>query len=253
MLNEDEQDYVDELIFRLDPVPIRRVHICALNLAGPEQPKLSPPQLADAVQLRRRIDAGEWVVDLREHRAFAAGHVAGSVNVELDEQLATYLGWLVPWNASITLLAATEGEVDRARRELVRIGIERPVAAATGCAHDWAGLEPLVGYPRATFHDLANALAGPNPPTVLDVRLPSELTGSHVRGSLHVPVPEVLDRIDQIPERSLWVLGRGREHGVIAALLHAHGRDVTAVDDDFANAASAGVPLISRACAPSAA
>jgi len=38
----------------------------------------------------------------------------------------------VPWNASVTLLGATEGKVDQAQRELVRIGLERPVAAATG-------------------------------------------------------------------------------------------------------------------------
>ncbi|NMH75807.1 rhodanese-like domain-containing protein [Pseudonocardia xinjiangensis] len=186
-------------------------------------------------------------MDLREHRAFAAGHVAGSANVELNERLATYLGWLVPWNASVTLLGVTEGEVDQAQRELVRIGIERPVAVATGGPHDWAGLEPLVRYPRATFHDLADALAGPDPPTVLDVRLPSERIGWHIRGSLRVPIPEVLGRIDQIPERPLWILGRGRQVGVAAALLHAHGRDVTAVDDDFANAADAGLPLTNSA------
>ncbi len=35
------------------------------NSAGPGEPDLSPPSEADPAELRRRIEAGEWVVDLR--------------------------------------------------------------------------------------------------------------------------------------------------------------------------------------------
>ncbi len=35
------------------------------NTAGPAGPDLSPPRRADAAEVRRAIQAGEWVVDLR--------------------------------------------------------------------------------------------------------------------------------------------------------------------------------------------
>ncbi len=97
--------------------------------------------MADPTELRRRIDAGEWVVDLRTRTVFAAGHVPGSLNFGLDGGFATYLGWLMDWGTPLTLLGETEADVATAQRELVRIGIDRPAAAATGGPQDWTDCE----------------------------------------------------------------------------------------------------------------
>jgi hypothetical protein len=51
---------------------------------------------ASAIELRRRIEACEWVVDLRARRVFAAGHLDGTLSFDLDGSLATYLAWLIP-------------------------------------------------------------------------------------------------------------------------------------------------------------
>ncbi|MST35310.1 MBL fold metallo-hydrolase, partial [Acidimicrobiaceae bacterium USS-CC1] len=75
---------------------------------------------------------GEWVVDLRHRKAFCEGHVAGTLNFGLDGSLATYLAWLIPWGTPVTLLGETAADVAAAQRELVRVGIDRPAAAATG-------------------------------------------------------------------------------------------------------------------------
>ena len=54
----------------------------------PLRPDLNPPHRADADELRRRIEAGEWVVDLRARRAFAAGHLAGTFSFDLAGSFA---------------------------------------------------------------------------------------------------------------------------------------------------------------------
>ncbi len=112
------------------------------NSGGPGKPDLSAPSVADPAELRRRIEAGEWVVDLRDRTAFAAGHLAGSLNFGLDGQFVTYLGWLIPWGTLLTLLGETADDVAEAQRELVRIGIDRPAAMATGGPDDWAAASP---------------------------------------------------------------------------------------------------------------
>ena len=89
-------------------------------------------------KLRRRIDAGEWVVDLRSRTAFAAGHLRGALNFENGVNLATYLGWLIPWGISLTLIADSAQEVADAQRELCRIGIDRIEAAGYGSPAAWA-------------------------------------------------------------------------------------------------------------------
>src|SRR5450759_1257275 len=101
-----------------------------VNRAVPAPVDLSPPVVADVESLRRRLAAGEWLVDLRPGRAFARGHLAGTVSVGLDGNLATYLGWVMPWGTPVTLLGETREQVAQAQRALVRIGIDRRAGGA---------------------------------------------------------------------------------------------------------------------------
>jgi hydroxyacylglutathione hydrolase len=239
-LTLDEDRYVRDLLAGLDAFPAYYAHMAPANAAGPDAPDLAPPVPADPDELRRRIDAGEWVVDLRDGTAFAAGHVAGSVSIGLTGPFATYLGWLLPWGTPVTLLGETAAQVADAQRELVRIGVDRPAAMATGAPDDWTATP--VSFPRATFTDLAAALAAGDAPAVLDVRRASERAGAAVPGSVHVPVHEILERLDEVPAGTVWVhCAGGYRAGIVASLLHARGRDVVAVDDDFARAVTAGL------------
>ena len=145
-----EDRYVSELLAGLDVYPAYYAHMGPANAAGPARPDLSSPRRADAAELRRRIDAGEWVVDLRARRAFAAGHVAGTLSFGLDGSFATYLGWLIPWGTPLTLLGQTPEQVAEAQRELVRIGIDRPAAAATGHPGDWPAAGRCAATPSRT-------------------------------------------------------------------------------------------------------
>jgi glyoxylase-like metal-dependent hydrolase (beta-lactamase superfamily II)/rhodanese-related sulfurtransferase len=245
-LTRELDDYVRELLAGLDAYPAYYAHMAPANAAGPASADLSPPSVADPAELRRRIDAGEWVVDLRNRMAFAAGHVAGTLNFGLDGQFVTYLGWLIPWGTPVTLLGETADDVAEAQRELVRIGVDRPMAMATGGPEEWAGGEPLGSYRTATFPDLAAQLRR-NPGTVvLDVRRNEERAQSFVECSVHIPIHEVLARLDEIPPGEVWVhCAGGYRAGVVAALLDAHGLDVVAIDDSFDSAGPAGLPLTS--------
>ncbi len=84
VLTQNEQQFVSDLLAGLDAYPAYYAHMGPANLAGPDGPDLSLPTVADADELRRRIDAGEWVVDLRNRTAFAAGHLTGALNFGLD-------------------------------------------------------------------------------------------------------------------------------------------------------------------------
>lgn len=87
---------MDELLAGLDAFPAYYAHMGPANLEGPDEADLTAPERADAAELRRRLEAGEWLVDLRKRTVFAAGHVPGSFNIGLDGQFSTYLGWLIP-------------------------------------------------------------------------------------------------------------------------------------------------------------
>ena len=204
MLTLAEDRYVSDLLAGLDAYPAYYAHMGPANAAGPSGADLSAPRRADAGELRRRIDAGEWVVDLRARRTFAAGHVAGTLSFDLDGSFATYLGWLIPWGTPLTLLGQTPEQVAEAQRELVRIGIDRPAAAATGHPDDWAGGRALRSYPVADFAGL-ESVRRHRPVVVLDVRRDQEWDASHISGAVHVPLHQLPARLAEVPAGEVWV------------------------------------------------
>ncbi len=242
-LTASEERYVADLLAGLDAYPAYYAHMAPGNAAGPGAPDLSLPELADAAELRRRIEAGEWVVDLRNRTAFAAGHAPGTLNFGLDGQFATYLGWLVEWGAPLTLLGESADDVATAQRELVRIGIDRPAAAATGKPEDWTAGE-LGGFPLATFADLSQ-VRHHRPVVVLDVRREQEFADARIEGALNIPIHDLPQRLADVPEGEVWVhCAGGYRASVAASFLAAAGRTLVAVDDSFDNAESAGLHLV---------
>ncbi len=243
VLTLGEEQYVSELLAGLDAYPAYYAHMGPANAAGPAGPDLASPERADAAELRRRIEAGEWVIDLRARRAFAAGHVPGTFSFDLDGSFATYLGWLIPWNTPLTLLGHTPEQVAEAQRELARIGIDRPAAAATGNPQDWTGARALRSFPVADFAGL-EAARHHRDVVILDVRRDSEWNASHIAGAVHIPVHQLPSRLADVPAGEVWVhCQAGYRASVAASFLDAAGRTVVAVDDEYDRAARVGLPI----------
>ena len=246
-LTKDEEAYVAEIVTGLDAFPAYYAHMGPANAAGPSGADLETPELADKEELRKRLEAGEWLVDLRNRTAFAAGHAPGTLNFGIDGQFATYLGWLIPWGTPVTLLGESAEQVAEAQREMVRIGIDHPAAAATGKPEEWTD-EPIGSFERATFADLAQ-VRHHRPVQVLDVRRGQEFEESHIEGAVNVPIHEILGRLDEVPSGEVWVhCAGGYRASVVASILAANGHTVVAVDDSFdEHAEESGLPLVKAA------
>ena len=97
----------------------------------------------------------------------------------------------------------------------------RPPAART----EWTD-GPLRTVERATFADLAQ-VRHHRSVVVLDVRRSLEWAESHIDGAVHIPLHELLQRADEVPDRGAVGALRRRLPG-----LHRHvdpaGREVTA-------------------------
>ena len=239
-LVKDVDTFVADLLAGLDDIPAYYSHMGPANAAGPATVDLTPPRRADAAEIADRLAAGEWIVDLRDRIAFADGHVAGSLNFELGGQPALYLAWLIPWGRPVTLLAETPEQIAEAQRELVRVGIDRPTAAATGRPAEWA--DGLSSYARRDFAALAAARDAGDEPVVLDVRRNSERAQGAVRDSVHIPLHELHRRVGEVPEGTVWVhCAGGMRAGIAASILDAVGREVVAIDDPFDAARTAGL------------
>ncbi|BCJ28579.1 MBL fold metallo-hydrolase [Actinocatenispora sera] len=250
-LRSDE--FVVTTLAGLDAFPAYYAHMGVRNAAGADQIDLTPVRRADPGELRRRIDAGEWIVDLRSRTAFMRRHLTGTLSFGLDGPMSTWLGWLLPAGRPLTLLGESSEQVAAAQRELARIGIDRPAAAATGTPEQWAAGDAgrLGALPVATFADLAAARAGrapdglPAADVVLDVRLGNEWRSEHIDGAVHVPLPELADRLAELPSGAIWVhCGSGYRAATAVGLLARAGRQVVHVDDAYPHAAAASLAVV---------
>jgi glyoxylase-like metal-dependent hydrolase (beta-lactamase superfamily II)/rhodanese-related sulfurtransferase len=247
LTTDDEDKFVETLIANLTAYPAYYAHMGALNLAGPGAPDLSPPAPLDAAELRARIEAGEWIVDLRDRTAYAANHVQGSVGFALDKQFSTFLGWVMPWGAPLTLIGASASEVTEAQRMLVRIGIDKLQGSATGSAEELSAGTPTSSYPRHTFAELPDSIVAADQATdtdavILDVRRDDEYAGGYIPGAKHIPLHSLLQRLDELPPGRLWVhCAGGYRASIAASLLDRVGRDIVLIDDDYDNAVAAGL------------
>ncbi|MEO6570198.1 MAG: MBL fold metallo-hydrolase [Ilumatobacteraceae bacterium] len=233
LTGDDEDLFVETLLSGLTAYPRYYAHMGDRNRQGPAEPDLSPPTPVDPVELRRRIHAGDWVVDLRTRQAFAHSHLAGTVNVALDDKFVTYLGWTIPWGTPVTLVGDTVEEVAAAQRDLARIGIDRPAGTATGGLHEWAAGGELRSYRRATFVELADEIDRADV-VVLDVRRDDEWSTGHLDRAVHMPLDQLEDRLSEIPDGRVWVhCGSGYRASIAASLLERAGHTVVLIDDDW--------------------
>ncbi|MGH3152856.1 MAG: MBL fold metallo-hydrolase [Streptosporangiaceae bacterium] len=242
-LRSDEDAFVKELIGGLTAYPRYYAHMGPANRSGPRAPSLVEPAQADPAELQRRIAAGEWVVDLRERKAFARAHVTGTVSIELGDPFGTYLGWTIPWGAPVTLIGDRPGQVTEAQLQLTRIGIDRIAGAATGPAEELASGGTISSYRVTDFGGLAAEWDRPGR-VVLDVRRPDEWLAGHLAGAVHIPFWEVAQRAAEVPAGEVWVhCASGFRASIGASVLDRAGRQVVHVDDDWGRAAQLGLPV----------
>ncbi len=242
-LRSDEDAFVKELIGGLSAYPRYYAHMGPANRRGPRAAGLAQSAPADPAELRRRIAAGEWVVDLRERKAFARAHVTGTVSVELGDPFSTYLGWTVPWGVPVTLIGDRPEQVTEAQLQLTRIGIDRIAAAAAGPAEELASGGTVSSYRVTDFGALAAEWDRPGL-VVLDVRRPDEWRAGHLAGAVHIPFWEVAQRAAEVPAGEVWVhCASGFRASIGASVLDRAGRQVVHIDDDWGRAARLGLPL----------
>ena len=244
------ESFVANGLARQRPIPRHYARVVLLNAAGPSAVDATNPAVLSPAELQRARGAGHWLVDLRHRREFAAEHMLGSVNVGIDGPFAAYLPWLLPPGAGVVLLADSLGSVERGQRQLAAVGIDRPLGMAVGTPRAWAGHDTtLLGrYPVGGFAEMSAAVeAGQAVP--LDVRDDWEWRESHLRGALHLSLPDLAALIDPArPARQALVPGRtwaycagGYRAAIAASLLAAAGVQVSLVDESYGEARLAGL------------
>lgn len=206
----------------LQPFPDYYAHMGPINLMGPaplcgrELAVLDPSALPDDAAL----------VDIRPRAEYAAGHVPGSLGLEMSDQVGVWAGWLLPFDSPVVLVAERGQDVPEAVRQLGRIGFDHVLGVVYGLDGWVEDGVALASFATRTPEELADAIREDGDLQILDVRSPGEREECHIEGSLYRYVPDLKDglpdRLDH--SRDLWVAcGSGYRAMAAARFLEAEG------------------------------
>jgi hydroxyacylglutathione hydrolase len=199
-----------------------------------------------------QAEAGAQVVDTRDPADFAGGHLRGSIHIGLGGKYATWAGTLLHPGRPIVLVAEPGRETEAAMR-LGRIGFDRIAGFLKGGMASLQGRPDLVArVERVTAQALAEMMAGPEPPVVLDVRGPGERGAKRIEGSVSIPLPHLEERRGEVvaglPKGRRLVVhcASGYRSSIAASLLERHGVMATDLVGGIAAWEAAGLPVISE-------
>jgi len=179
-------------------------------------------------QLLALQGVGAQVLDTRDPAEFAAAHLAGSINIGLGGQYATWAGTVLNREHPIVIIADPGHEHEAAMR-LGRIGFDQVVGYLQDGLHSVRSRPDLtMTTERLSAQVAAERLAAAAPeraPVIVDVRAPGERQQKRIPGSVGIPLNHLVERLQELPaDRQLLVhCAGGYRSSIAASLLQRHG------------------------------
>jgi hydroxyacylglutathione hydrolase len=186
----------------------------------------TPPAPLPLDEVRRRQRAGATVLDTREPGDFAAGHVAGSINVGLSGRYAEYAGCVLDPETDVVLVTDPGHEAE-AKTRLARIGFDRVVGHLAEPAAALTATPEAARQASRLDVDQLSAARSEVHPALIDVRNPGEVSEGQVPGAVPIPLGQLRARLGELDPRRPTVVycASGFRSSIATSLLRAAGFD----------------------------
>ena len=196
--------FVEGQLASLEPYPSYYAHMGPINLMGPSPlPPIDLPEVTPA-----QLDEGVHLVDVRPRVSFAAGHIPGSIGIEMGDRVGVWAGWLLPFDSSVVIVAERGQDVDEVARQFGRIGFDH-LAGVLYDVPGWAAVNGrLLSFETRTADELFEALADGDVPQILDVRAPGDWDIGTIEGSILGYTPHLKDGLpaELDPGQDVWIV-----------------------------------------------
>lgn len=200
------EEFADHQLSGLEPYPSYYARMGPINLEGP--PALAEGQVPElGVEDLEDLIPEVEVVDGRPKDRYAAGHIPRAWGIEDNQDFATWVGWLLPFDTPLALILDEDQDVEEARVALARIGFEKVSGVMRGM-DDWVDAGKAVAtHDTVTAREFLSLADDGEPLQVLDVRSPSEWHDDHLEGSVHCYLPDLAAgaQPDLNPEQPVYV------------------------------------------------
>lgn len=187
-------DFISAVLEGIPEAPQYFSHNARMNRVGPALVDWdTPPPPETPADAALADPARFYVVDLRDAKAYAAGHIRNSVNIALRGRLETWAGIMVPWETmreGKLILCGSPDELKKALHRLHRVGYTAGVI--TMDAWEKTGL-PLAKSALVTPQELHAAMVAGTAPVIVDVRLPNEWSAMRIGNVVNLPLTHLAE------------------------------------------------------------
>jgi hydroxyacylglutathione hydrolase len=226
---ESDDAFVDALTHGLPPQPPNFTRIVALNRGrllrhAAALERLTPERVEELAA------AGATLLDGREPREHAAGHVPDSLNVTMvNAAVGTRAAWVVDPESEVIVMAASDDDARRMARMLEAVGFRAIRGYLAGGVAAWTSSgRATESTPSIDVATLAERLRD-GEVELLDVREDVEWKEGHVAGSLHVPYHELAGDRPLHASANVSVVATLAQRGPLAVACSAGNRSSLAV------------------------
>jgi hydroxyacylglutathione hydrolase len=192
---------------------------------------------------------GAQLLDTRDPTEFAAAHLAGSINVGLGGQYATWAGTVLEHDRPIVIIADPGRELESAVR-LGRIGFDQVAGYLEDGLRSIERRSDLTAFTERVSAPLAaERLASADPPLAVDVRAPRERETGHISGSVGLSLNHLAGRLSELPKTKplLVYCAGGYRSSIAASLLQRAGfEQVSEIAGGMAAWEAATLPVLPR-------
>ncbi len=188
-MNEDE--FVKTLLDNQPFIPKYFGYDVEVNKKGADNFEESLKRVKH-ITSENEIEKGVLVVDARNQCDFKAGHLSGAINIPNGGKFETWLGSVINPGEKFYLIAEDEKTLNAVLVKASKIGYEKSIAGALA-------KKEINNTPEELLNVDAFA-ENTNQYTIIDARNWDEIkSGKPFPESLEIPLPELRDRIKEIP------------------------------------------------------
>ena len=188
-----EDEFLDLASGRMPTYPAYYSRMAAVSVRGPQIMGSLPrvyPLGARELWVRPQRDAE--AIDNRSVGEYARAHIPRSYNIPFGGSAGTWVGWLLPEDVRLLLVADSPADREEMVRQLVRIGYDNLDGYLDGGMEAWLESRlPVASLGAMTPAELYEELEAGDGPAVVDVRFAAEWDEGHVPGATHVELGDL--------------------------------------------------------------
>ncbi len=246
--NISENEFVNELVTGLEKPPKYFPSNVKMNVEGCIKTSkviangLNPLSVDEFENLSKNKDV--IILDVRDKKHFALGHIPNSLFIGIDGMFAPWVGTIIEEISTPLLLIIPKGREKETIKRLARVGFDNTLGYLDGGFASWKKAGKKIDFVNTISPNDFEKKSKNKALKVYDVRKPSEFNTSHLKNSINVPLNNFNQNInDSEKENELFLhCQTGYRSMIASSLLKIKGfNHVIDISEGFLGLKSRGI------------